>query len=547
MATSRRLTALRAVGLCVALTAMLAVAGPASAQVNNDVEFETLTTSTQDPTALEVAPDGRVIFVERTGRVKIWSQDGSLVTAGRIGVDSKAGQCNDCPGNMLDEGGLHGVLLAKDFMQTGHLYVYYSVPNSMGVPTITPQMPKARGPQKIEGKFRLSRFTLVGNTLDMASEQIILENPAEWLHCCHYGGDMEWLADGTMLVSVGDDTISSQSNGGYSPRDYRSGREWNNADLTSQNLADRRGKLLRIDPEDVNGDGSLIPPDNPFLSNPEADPHVYAYGFRSDYRFEVDPLTQKALVTTVGPDALFPHPSYGPQAHEEIEIVPKGGGTNHGWPRCIANNIPYNDYNYETGQAGPPLSCQGMTPAAFYYSYYPTYTNPWVQTGGGGDCIIAAAVYRYQGDGALKLPARFLNTFLFMDWSRDGMWSLPIDSNGNLDTLPSSLSVIRPPNVSGMASPIDGTIGPDGAVYLAEYGSALYNGTNAKIVRMKCAGCRPTSADYQGSLVVDPEARPFSAAASVSAPAGVGGPAAIAAAGVLAVIVGLRRRRKVIG
>ena len=287
-----------------------------------------------------------------------------------------------------------------------HLYVYYSVPNSLGVPTITPKMPGARGPLETEGKFRLSRFTLVGDTLDMASEEIILENPAEWFHCCHYGGEMEWLADGTMLLTVADDTISSQSNGGYSPRDYRPDHEYNNADLTSQNLADRRGKVLRLDPEDLDGNGSIVPADNPFLDNPDADPLVYAYGFRSDYRMAVDPLSQNTIVSTVGPDARFPNPLWGPAAHEELEIVPPGGGTNHGWPRCIANNLPYMDYTFTNGAATPgaPNSCAGMTPAAFYYTYQPSPTNPWIQMGQGGDCIIAGAVYRYEDDGALETP-----------------------------------------------------------------------------------------------------------------------------------------------
>ena len=522
---------------------------PAGAQLalptqpsNSDIEFEVLTTDAHDPTQVEVAPDGRVFYAERTGRVKIWHQDGTVVEAGRVGVDSKAGQCNDCEGQMLDEGGLHGLLLAQDFAETGHLYVYYSVPNSLGVPTITPKMPNARGPLETEGKFRLSRFTLVGDTLDMASEEIILENPAEWFHCCHYGGEMEWLADGTMLLTVADDTISSQSNGGYSPRDYRPGREYNNADLTSQNLADRRGKVLRLDPEDLDGNGSIVPADNPFLDNPDADPLVYAYGFRSDYRMAVDPLSQNTIVSTVGPDARYPNPLWGPAAHEELEIVPPGGGTNHGWPRCIANNLPYMDYSFTNGAATPgaPNSCEGMTPAAFYYTYQPSPTNPWIQMGQGGDCIIAGAVYRYEDDGALKLPDRFQDKFFFMDWSRGGMWSLPIDESGNLNTAVDQLWVVG----SGRSSPIDAVVGPDGAVYLAEYGGALYNGTAGKITRLKCAGCEPSAADYTGSpAVLSPETEVV--ASSVAPVSSLGRPALIALATVSLLFFGLRRRRKV--
>ena len=511
-----------------------------------DIQREVLAQAplVKDVTALEVTSDGRVIFVERTGRVKIWHQDDTIVEAGRIGVDSRTGQCDDCPGQMLDEGGLHGLLLAEDFDETGNLYVYYSVPNSLGEPPITPKMPNARGPAETEGKFRLSRFTLAGETLDMESEEVLLENPAEWFRCCHYGGDMEWLPDGTLLLSVGDDTISSESNGGYSPRDYRPGKEYNNADLTSQNLADRRGKLLRIDVEDVDGDGSLIPVDNPFLDDPEADPYVYAYGFRSNYRFAVDPDTGNAFVGTVGPDAKNPHPLWGPAEHEEMEEVPYGGGTNHGWPRCIANNIPYNDYSFVGNAAvpGAPLSCEGMTPASIYYTYAPSPTSPFVQMGFGGTCdaIMGGTVYNRPETGALRLPARFDGQLMWMEWCRGVLVSTPIKDDGTLDAGVDKVKVV----LSGMSSPMDITTGPDGALYVAEYASRNYNGNNSLISRIKCTGCTPDPADYGGADVVDPSTELLGASAIAVPEGGSRPPIVVAGLLVVAFLYGLRRARR---
>jgi aldose sugar dehydrogenase len=538
--------------LALALTAV-AVAAPASAQSTMVPDLETLLLgdmelqvlvqgpNTQDPTALEVAPDGRVIFVERKGHVKIWKQDGSLHTAGRIGVDSRSGQCNDCPGSTLDEGGLHGLLLAQDFAETGHLYVYYSVPNSLDVAPVPAKHPDARGPQSTEGKFRLSRFTLVGDTLDMASEVNLFENPAEWFNCCHYGGDMEWLPDGTLLLSVGDDTISSQS-GGFGPRDYRPNREFNNADLTSQNLADRRGKLLRIDVADVDGDGSLLPADNPFVDNPAADPYVYAYGFRSNYRFAVNP-DGTVYVGNVGPDGKTSDPNRGPAAHEELEVVPAGGGTNHGWPRCIANNVPYNDYDWATNAAGPPLSCEGMVPAALYYTYQPSpTTSPWLQMGTGGTCssIMGGDVYRRpRSGGALSLPERFDGQLLWMEWCRGAVLSTPIKANGELDTTVEQVKVIH----TGLRSPMDATVGPDGAYYIAEYAARNYNAGNSRISRLICKGCKPNPADYGGAAVSVPVAQPLRA--SLDVPAGDPRGPVVAVLALLALTGwGVRRRRQ---
>ena len=509
---------------------------PPEALTRSDIAVTTLASGFADVTNIDIASDGRVFLVERTGRVKIWHQDGRVVEAGRIGVDAKAGQCNDCPGATLDEGGLHGVLLARDFTETGHIYLYYSVPNSLDQPTVPAKHPKARGPQSTEGKFRLSRFTVTGNTLDTASEVRILENPAEWFHCCHYGGDMEWLADGTLVLSTGDDTISSQS-GGYSPRDYRPGQEFNNADLTSQNPADRRGKILRLNP-----DGS-VPADNPFVDNPKYDPYVYAMGFRSPYRFAVDAKSQSIITGNVGPDGRYPDPTRGPAAHEELEVIPVGGGTNHGWPRCIANNTPYNDYNWQTQQAGSPLSCAGMVPAAFTYSYtpYPTTNTNVTVPAGVGSAIMAGVVYR-GSDGALALPDRFDDRLLWFEWSRNSALSLPVDDKGQIvNTTPLDVQLVA----DGLSTPIDMVTGPDGAVYVAEYGGGLYNGSNSRLRRITCAGCTPAPADYEGSPVVATAAQ--SAGPAVVEAAGArGGRVVLALALSLLVLALLRRRTGVI-
>ena len=533
------------------LAGLVAVAGSATAQtipdaetlVARDVVQQVLTTATQDPTAIQVADDGRVIFAERKGNVKIWHQDGTLVTAGRIGVDASSGQCSDCPGRNLDEGGLHGLALSPGFNSNHQIYTYYSVPNSLDIAPNPPKHPGARGPQDTEGLFRLSRFTLDGDVLDLASEEILFENPAEWFHCCHYGGDMDWLPDGTMLLSVGDDTISSQS-GGFAPRDARLGYEYNSAEKTSQNLADRRGKLLRIDVEDVDSDGSMLPTNNPFRANPAADPYVYALGFRSNYRFGVDPVTGTAYVGTVGPDGKTPDQNRGPAAHEEIEVVPLGGGTNHGWPRCIANNIPYNDYDWETNQAGAPLSCEGMTPAAIWYSYNPGTTSPYVQLGFGGTCdaVMGGVAYRRPDTGALRLPPRFDDQLLWMEWCRGVVVSTPITASGQLNNSPEAVKVIS----SGLRSPSDSTVGPDGAVYITEYAARNYNASNSRITRLTGGGT-PTSSDYLGSpRVVNPTTVRARANVIPAASASVEGPIALGVLALLAGVVAVRRRRQLV-
>jgi hypothetical protein len=264
-------------------------------------------------------------------------------------------------------------------------------------------------------------------------------------------------------------------------------------------------------------------------------------------------------VGTVGPDGKIPDPNRGPAAHEEMEEVPFGGGTNHGWPRCIADNIPYNDYDWATGQAGPPLSCEGMTPASIWYSYQPDpLTSPYIQFGSGGTCnaIMGGVVYLRGDSGSLRLPARFDGQLLWMEWCRGLLVSTPIRPDGKLDNRPEQVKIVFGGGASSpvpstqvnpqLRSPIDAAVGPDGAVYVAEYASRNYNSTSARISRIKCAGCRPSSEDYGGALVVDADASARSAGVIPVSDAGAGIPVVAALMALTVLTYGIRRNRGIV-
>ncbi len=448
-----------------------------------ELTVETLTTDTVDPTIVEVAEDGTVVFVERKGAVKVIDADGALSTAGTIGVS--ANQCADCPAEdfALEEGGLHGLLLYPDFAAgSGDLLLYYSVPGSLGAAPATPVHPDAGGVAADQGMFRLSRFTMDDGVLDLASEEILLENPTEWFYCCHYGGDIEWLADGTIVLSTGDDTNPHESSG-YSPHDAGDGRHAFDAMRTSQNPADRRGKILRLDVDDLDGDGSIVPADNPFVDDPAYDPLVYAMGFRSNYRIDVDPESQAILVGNVGPDARWPDPARGPEGHDEVEVVPSGGGSNHGWPMCIGDNEPYTAYDFTAGASGEAYDCSAMTPAQIHYPYTPDPQFPGLAHGVTRTAI-AGPVYRYDGDGPYALPDSYQGQFLMLEYSRNSLSTVPFDADTELlDT-----TQLVPSLVGTLTGPIDAMVGPDGAVYVANYGAGFYNATGGSIARIVPGG-----------------------------------------------------------
>ena len=189
------------------------------------------------------------------------------------------------------------------------------------------------------GVNRLARFKWDEATdrLDLASEQKIIEVPTQRDLCCHVGGDVGFDSQGNLYLSTGDNTNSWASDG-YSPIDERPNRAPFDAQRSSGNTNDLRGKLLRIN---VAADGSYTIPDgNLFGPNgrfPAVDgktrPEIYSMGHRNPFRFTIDPVTDWVYMGEVGPDAGGDNPNRGPRQYEELNIIKRAG--NGGWPHCI--------------------------------------------------------------------------------------------------------------------------------------------------------------------------------------------------------------------
>src|SRR5262245_60603229 len=115
-----------------------------------DTSFQkvVLDASVNQPTELAVAPDGRVFFLDRTGRVRVWRPASqTTTTALTLSVD------------ITGNHGLLALTLDPGFATNHWVYLYYSPPT----PSVS----------------RLSRFTAVGDTLDVASERVMLEIPTQ--------------------------------------------------------------------------------------------------------------------------------------------------------------------------------------------------------------------------------------------------------------------------------------------------------------------------------------------------------------------------------
>jgi glucose/arabinose dehydrogenase/PKD repeat protein len=441
--------------------------------------------------AIDVAPNDDVYIAERDGALKIWKASGELLTAGTLEVFT---------GN---EDGLIGVILDPGFATNRWVYLMYT----------DPDLPEQH----------LSRFEVRDDKLVMASEKVVLEIPEDREDCCHVGGGLDFDAQGNLYISVGDNSDPFQSSG-YAPLDSRPGRRVFDAQRTSGNTNDLRGKILRIKPQ---ADGTYTSPPGNLFERGGGRPEVYVMGNRNPFRIAVDRARGWLYWGEVGPDACNGCDALttrGPRGYDEFNQAKSPG--NYGWPYCIAENKPYVAYDFATDQSGTPFNCQALvntSPLNTGARNLPPARPSWVsysygasRWGSGGRAAVAGAVYQWKPGGSpLKLPRAYDGSVFLMDYERGWIQRVTVDEQGALKTMESWLPALR---WSGLISM---RISPRGVMYVAEYreqGGAVYRigfaGANRPPVAAAAAdvdsGPVPLSVRFSSAGSTDPEMRPLS-------------------------------------
>lgn len=355
-----------------------------SVEVLEGFVVETLAMNLNAATALTVAPDGRIFIADQTGPLRVW-KEGRLLPSPAL----------DLSGRVDDywERGLIGVTLHPDFPYTPHLFVVY--------------VAKEPYPHHV-----VSRFTLLGDVADPASEFVLLEGDDQRkfggsVPHGHQGGPIRFGPDGKIYIGLGEQT----------------------AGRPSQSLEALQGKILRINP-----DGS-IPADNPFFEKASGKYRaIWALGIRNPFGLAFQPETGRLFVSDVGASAW-----------EEINEIKRGG--NYGWPEAegFSTNTAFENpvYSY------PPAIGRSIVGAAFY---------PRTVAHGGG------------------FPEKWRGKFFFADWAANWIKALDPESPTNVMTFAKGLNAPATIELGPDGSLLvlnRGTIWRDGKKWEPDSGSLL--------------------------------------------------------------------------
>ncbi|MEJ2884450.1 PQQ-dependent sugar dehydrogenase, partial [Pedobacter sp. GR22-6] len=314
-------------GLCfLSLLQFSAVAQEGKPESNRFTKV-VLAQKLEEPMQFQIMEGGKVLYAERKGKLKVYDPATNKM---EVIADLQVSREYVKKNGEREEGedGLQGVILDPDYATNHWIYIFYS--------------PKA------ESVNRLSRFTWKGGKLNLASEKKVLDVVVQREECCHVGGGMLFDKDKNLLLSTGDNTFSRSSDG-FTPIDERPGEAPRDAQKSSGNTNDLRGKILRIHPE---ADGTYtIPEGNLFpKGTPNTRPEIYTMGNRNPWRLTIDSKTNWLYWGEVGPDGSNGSESRGPRSYDEFNIAKKAG--NYGWPYFIGDNQAYRYYDFATKKSG---------------------------------------------------------------------------------------------------------------------------------------------------------------------------------------------------
>ena len=426
-----------------------------------------------EPMELSVLGDGRILFIQRKGELRLFTnKTNQLKTIAKLPVSLK--YVSQDGKESMGEDGLLGLNKDPNFAQNHWIYLYYWDPS--------------------ESKNVLARFELKGDELVMASKKVLLDVPTQRHESCHTGGSIAWDRAGNLYLSTGDNTSPRATM--FAPTDERPGRSVWDAQKSSANTNDLRGKIIRIKPQP---DGRyLIPEGNLFpKGTPQTRPEIYTMGHRNPFRTSIDQKTGYVYWGEVGPDAAKPDSNRGPAGHDEVGQARLAG--NFGWPYFVGDNKAYTKYDFAAEKAGEKWDATTSTntspnntglkrlpPAQKAFIWYPyDASTEFPMVGTGGRNAMAGPVFYAQdfNKASHTFPNYYDGKLLIYDWMRGWIMAVTLDQEGKYQSMDRSMPSYK------FSNPMDMEFAQDGDLYMLEYGSGWFTANDdARLIRIEYNG-----------------------------------------------------------
>lgn len=444
--------------------------------------------------ALDLQADNKVdvYFTQRDGTVKKFAgATNALTTVGKVDVSNNG------------EMGLTGIALDPQFKTNGWVYLFFAPPAN--------------------NELHLSRYTIANGTFNVATEKRILTYRK--VSSAHMGGAMAFDSNGDLWISSGND-------GSDYPSSYSESSEGGSSEASSGNMNDLRGGVMRIHP-DNSAKGYTIPAGNfgeywskyfkdkgnATLSAQYADPaqvkpELYVKGTRNAYSIAVDTVHHWVATGSIGINVttsiseahfLLTRPAFigYPYFAGGFGGAEPGTGYYNLWSGEGGANFSASHPGLSESPAGPVNNSKWNTGPKQLPPVFPGMHSYLRGTVGGAAITGSFYYYNPASTSTIKFPPNFDGVWSITDWVQNDNVKNPAGGGFNGvkifkvkptgDGLLDSLKWFK--NM-GIIGPLDMQFGPDGALYVLNYGN-VYFGTMAetKIARIEYTGtCHPTVA-----------------------------------------------------